>query len=271
MANFNFKVTEDDRPGGGVYKIPGNGPAWNIKQSDYPNLSLASLDASNFFVATSCNANPDYAWVRTSEYQNVGGDYYGGNKGTIAVSKNSSGLSVSVVGATNRGARCYKRIDGSGERTQYGSFSHTLYMSRTPIVQERFMAYKYIEPKDKVYAKAYKVYSGGIPATIDIKSKYPTIDYTKLTSQDFIASYKSDSSQTKSERQTAGKADDYWLWVNAMTVVCSYNPSNGILSVSPSTNNAFDYYLPGSRSSNSWSGLTGEVIMIVDGIKSEYT
>lgn len=135
MATFNFKVTEDDRPGGGVYKVPGNGPAWNIKQSDYPNLSLASLNANNFFVATRCNASPDYAWVRSDTgWCNVGGSYNGGNKGTISVSHNSSGVSVSVVGATDRVIRCYKEVGESGSRTQTCSFSHTLYMSRTPIV-----------------------------------------------------------------------------------------------------------------------------------------
>ena len=134
MATFNFKVTEDDSPGGGVYRIPGGGPSWNIKQSDYPNVNLSNMNANNFFVATSCNTSPDYAWVRTSEYQNVAGSYKGGNKGSLSVSHTSSGLSVSIVGAANRSATISKYIGTSGSNTQYAGFSNTLYMSRSPIV-----------------------------------------------------------------------------------------------------------------------------------------
>lgn len=133
------------------------------------------------------------------------------------------------------------------------------------------MAYKYIETRDKLYAKAYRVHSGTIPTTINIKTRYPDIDYTKLTSADFVASYKSDSSQSKSAYSAEGNPDTYYVNANSLTVNCSYNASTGVLSVTNSTNSAFSYYIGTNSGSNSWSGLTGEVIMIVDGIRSEYT
>ena len=70
MATINFKATEDDRPGGGVYRIPGSGLSWKIKQSDYPNVNLASMTANNFFAAAWCSTG-NYASVNSTEDQNI--------------------------------------------------------------------------------------------------------------------------------------------------------------------------------------------------------
>lgn len=132
MATFNFKTTEDDRPGGGVYKIPGNGPTWNIKQSDYPRVNMSGLTASNFFAATSCNGAKASVYT-SSGWCNIGGRYTGGNKGTISVSHTSSGVTVTIVGAVNRSAYCYKESGETGSATKAGTFNYTLYMCRTQI------------------------------------------------------------------------------------------------------------------------------------------
>lgn len=133
------------------------------------------------------------------------------------------------------------------------------------------MAYKYIDTKERVYAKAYKVHSGSASATIDIKSRYPDVDYTKLTSQDFVAGYISDNNIGHSDQSTYQKHGTYYVQTTALSINCSYNPSTGILYVSPSTGDAWSYEVPDGSSSDSFSGLTCEVLMIVDGVRSEYT
>ena len=133
------------------------------------------------------------------------------------------------------------------------------------------MAYKYIDTKERVYAKAYKVHSGSANATINIKSKYPNVDYTKLTSQDFVAGYKSDNNINHSDQSTYQKHGTYYVRTSDLSINCSYNPSTGILSVSPNNWNAWSYEVPDGSSSDSFSGLTCEVLMIVDGVRSEYT
>ena len=133
------------------------------------------------------------------------------------------------------------------------------------------MAYKYIDTKERVYAKAYKVHSGSASATIDIKSRYPDVDYTKLTSQDFVAGYISDNNINHSDQSTYQKHGTYYVQTTALNINCSYNPSTGILYVSPSTGYAWSYEVPDGSSSDSFSGLTCEVLMIVDGVRSEYT
>ena len=82
MATINFKATEDDRPGGGVYRIPGSGSSWKIKQSDYPNVNLASMTANNFFAAARCSTG-NYASVNVTEDQNIEYGYAGGNAGKL--------------------------------------------------------------------------------------------------------------------------------------------------------------------------------------------
>ena len=133
------------------------------------------------------------------------------------------------------------------------------------------MAYKYIDTKERVYAKAYKVHSGSASATIDIKSRYPDVDYTKLTSQDFVAGYISDNNIGHSDQSAYNKHGKYYVQTTELSINCSYNPSTGILSVSPSNWNAWNFEVPGGSSSDDFSGLTCEVLMIVDGVRSEYT
>lgn len=139
------------------------------------------------------------------------------------------------------------------------------------------MAYKYIELKDKLYAKAYKVYSGRTTSTtVNIKSKYPEVDYTKLTNDDFACSYRSDNDIGHSAKQTAGNRNTYTIQATSMYVKHSYNASTGVLSISLSNSKANVGYSPdgsGNRDyvEDSWSGLFIEAIMIVDGVREEYT
>ena len=120
MATINFKATEDDRPGGGVYRIPGSGSSWKIKQSDYPNVNLASMTANNFFAAARCSTG-NYASVNVTEDQNIGYGYSGG-VGT-----------VSIAGAVNRQAKIMKYLGSYAEAYSTSGMSYTLYMSKNPI------------------------------------------------------------------------------------------------------------------------------------------
>lgn len=137
--------------------------------------------------------------------------------------------------------------------------------------------YKYIETKDKLYAKAYKVFSGSATSTsVNIKSKYPDVDYTKLTNADFVCSYRSDNNIGHDAKQTAGNRNDYYIQANSMYVAHSYNASTGVLSISVSNSKANGGYIPdgyGNRDyvEDNWSGLFIEAIMIVDGVRTEYT
>lgn len=133
------------------------------------------------------------------------------------------------------------------------------------------MAYKYITTKEKTYAKAYIVHSGSANATIDIASNYPGIDYSKLTSEDFVAGYKSDKNVTHSDQSTRDNHGTFYIQVTALTINCSYDPYTGVLTVSPSTKYADNHKRPGGEGKDSFSGLTCEVLMIVDGVKSQYT
>ena len=133
MATFTFKTTEDDRPGGGFYKLPGEGPTWTIRQSDYPGVNLSGLTEKNFFLATSCNASP-LAAIYTSEYQNVGWSFTGGNSGKVAYTYSGGVGNVSIVGASNRKAYISKYLGDTGSSTKEGTFSYTLFMSRSQIV-----------------------------------------------------------------------------------------------------------------------------------------
>ena len=138
------------------------------------------------------------------------------------------------------------------------------------------MAYKYIESKEKTYAKVYKVYSGIGGTTISIKDKYPDIDYTQLTSDDFFATYLSDDGRSGSDKSTAGYATRYWTQVLGATINCTYTPSTGSLRIAPSSNSAFKSDLPDGKGGEDvntygWNNLKIEAIMVVDGIKSDYT
>lgn len=133
------------------------------------------------------------------------------------------------------------------------------------------MAYKYIEPTERTYAKAYKIGNNITPpVSINIKEKYPNVDYTKLTNADFICSYNSDSTTDSSGfKQTQGNRQTWYIQVNALSINHSYNPNTGVLSVTKSTDYATSSNI--ADGTKGWSGLKCDVVMIVDGIRSEYT
>ena len=132
MATINFKATEDDRPGGGVYRIPGSGSTWKIKQSDYPNVNLASMTANNFFAAARCHTG-NYASVEVTEDQNIGYSYSGGNAGRLTYVYSGGIGTVSIAGAVNRQAKIKKYLGSYAEAISTSGMSYTLYMSRNPI------------------------------------------------------------------------------------------------------------------------------------------
>ena len=132
MATINFKATEDDRPGGGVYKIPGSGSSWKIKQSDYPNVNLASMTANNFFAAARCSKG-NYASVNSTEDQNIGYGYSGGNAGKLTYVYSGGVGTVSISGAVNRQAVIKKYLGSYAEAHSKSDMSYTLYMSKNPI------------------------------------------------------------------------------------------------------------------------------------------
>ena len=132
MATINFKATEDDRPGGGVYRIPGSGSSWNIKQSDYPNVNLASMTANNFFVAARCSTG-NYASVNVTEDQNIEYGYAGGNAGKLTYVYSGGVGTVSITGAVNRQAVIKKYLGSYAKAYSTSGMSYTLYMSKNPI------------------------------------------------------------------------------------------------------------------------------------------
>ena len=132
MATINFKATEDDRPGGGVYRIPGSGSSWNIKQSDYPNVNLASMTANNFFVAARCSTG-NYASVNVTEDQNIEYGYAGGNAGKLTYVYSGGVGTVSITGAVNRQAVIKKYLGSYEKAYSTSGMSYTLYMSKNPI------------------------------------------------------------------------------------------------------------------------------------------
>lgn len=135
------------------------------------------------------------------------------------------------------------------------------------------MAYIHVETKPKIYAKVYCVYNGGIGGNtnIDIKRNYPNVDYTQLTNEDFICTYKSDSSHTGTDQSTGTSDTRTWYeQANAFSLNPSYNPSNGILTLVLSTTSSSNWNCPAGSGSSGWSNLKVAAYMIVDGVREDY-
>ena len=133
MSEFNFKITEDQRPGGGVYKVGtlgGGALSVTLKQSDFPTVDLSKLTKENFFLRTTCNASAR-AQVTTNAYQNVVQGYYGGNVSHSYSYNNGSG--TVTVSESNRGAWQEKYLGDYAKDTKYGSYNHVVYMTRDAI------------------------------------------------------------------------------------------------------------------------------------------
>lgn len=126
MAILNFKATESDAPGGGVYKV-GTGSQVTIKQSDYPEVNLSNMTANNFFKKTVCLAS-DRAQINTDGF--IAGQYTGGNT-TLSYSY-SNGIGTVTVGEKYRG--CYIKNSNGAYQERSAGYNHTIYMSRQPII-----------------------------------------------------------------------------------------------------------------------------------------
>lgn len=135
MATFTFITTEDDRPGGGVYRIPGEGPTWTIKQSDYPGVNLTGLTKDNFFVVAGNNQGAtSKSTVNIASWS--GSRYFGGDIGDVKLSVSTSALTVEMENTMNRACQSYV-YNGTGKWDDKieTPFVYTLYMSRNPIIK----------------------------------------------------------------------------------------------------------------------------------------
>lgn len=133
MSEFNFKATEDARPGSGVYKIgnlSGGVKSITLRQADFPTIDLSTLTENNFFLRTTCNASAR-AQVTTNAYQNVVQGYYGGSVSHSYSYSNGSG--TITVYENNRGAWQEKYLGDYAKDTKYGSYNHAVYMTRDAI------------------------------------------------------------------------------------------------------------------------------------------
>lgn len=135
MSEFNFKATEDARPGSGVYKIGnlgGGSTKLTIRQAEYPTIDLSTLTKNNFFLRTTCNASA-VASVTNSKPCNIRNDYYGGS--VSLAYKYSNGEGTITVSETQRKAYQVKYLEGEDySETKSGSYSHRVYMTRSPII-----------------------------------------------------------------------------------------------------------------------------------------
>lgn len=132
MAIFNFKTTEDTTPGGGVYKI-GEGNQIKIRQSDYPDVNLASLTEKNFFKKTTCLSSGQVGRYNSVDYTNVHCSFNGGS--TPISYRYSNGEGTVTIPEMPR-AVAYEESDLASytERASgSGTYTHTVYMSREPL------------------------------------------------------------------------------------------------------------------------------------------
>lgn len=134
------------------------------------------------------------------------------------------------------------------------------------------MAYIYIPPKEKVYAKVYKVFNGNASNSfaINIGQNYPNIEKELLTTEDFVCSYKQDNDQPGRLMGNGGRSDSYYSTAEALTVTPSYDPQSGILTIS-FNGTCTAWKNPETAGAWGWSGLKLEVYMIVNGIREQYT
>lgn len=135
------------------------------------------------------------------------------------------------------------------------------------------MAYIYIEPTERTFAKAYRVFYGNAYGTftIDIGKEYPNVDKSLLTSEDFICSYMSDSNQIGRTFGNGGRTTTYYSTSEPLSITPSYDAETGILTVNFSTGLATYWKNPETSGASGFSGLTLAIYMIVDGIRNEYT
>lgn len=135
------------------------------------------------------------------------------------------------------------------------------------------MAYKYIETKEKTYARAYRVFKGAIPyngTSINIATKYPQIDHEALTNADFITSYVSDSDTDLWGWFQTSQTDGWYEVCNSLLFNQNYNPTTGVLTIAPANGLSNNYHSPVDTGGYAWRNLNIEVIMIVDGVREEY-
>lgn len=134
------------------------------------------------------------------------------------------------------------------------------------------MAYIYVEPKEKTYAKVYRVArrTNASSFSINIRTTYPSVDYTKLSNSDFVCSYISDATDHYGEAHGYWGNDTFYSGVYSFSVSHSYNASTGVLTVTPSTPYSFYYKDPNGTGDIGLSNLVYDVYMIVDGVRSQY-
>lgn len=131
MAEYNFKITENQDPGGGVYKL-GTGRSVTISQANYPDIDLSQLTRNNFFTRTVCNASGN-ASVTVNSGCNVVNEYHGGSVSLSYTYSNGTGK-VTISENRPRYVVQKKEVGEDQTATAYGSYSHTIYMTKNPII-----------------------------------------------------------------------------------------------------------------------------------------
>lgn len=138
------------------------------------------------------------------------------------------------------------------------------------------MAFIYVEPKEKTYAKAYRIYDGVMNGSLvlNIAQLYPYVDWGSLTKDDFICGYKSDSGSSAAYQPTGPLKATWYTQTTEMQFVVEYDATNGVLTVTPNnplaSNNCFPYSGIVATGGFYWDNLILEIIMIVDGVRSDY-
>lgn len=137
------------------------------------------------------------------------------------------------------------------------------------------MAYKFIDKKEKVYARAYRIpidFSNSSSWSVNVKAKFPN-DYMNLTNQDFIASYVSDAwSGSLGTVSTQNHDNEYTtLYIPEFSIRTSYNASTGILTVTPSSMLQVRSRFPHEDPKDfPMRNLQAEVLVIINGVRTEY-
>lgn len=132
MAILNFKVTEDDRPGGGVYRL-GTGNAFTIDPSKYPDVDVQNLSANNFFLKASFPSGGSCSKYDVEKWCNIEHAYSGGARGRINYSYSGGKGQVSVAGGGGRSGSITQYLGTYDKRSCTSNPVYEVYMCKYPI------------------------------------------------------------------------------------------------------------------------------------------
>ena len=135
MSEYNFRITESQPPGGGVYMIgnlSGGAKSITISQSSYPDIDLSKLSTNNFFLRTTCNASASAQVYNNNDYCNVINYYTGGSVGISSYSY-SGGKGTLTISESARKARVDLFEGEDRSVSQTSGYTHKVYMTKDAI------------------------------------------------------------------------------------------------------------------------------------------